>query len=301
MASAPGSRSPSQFSCWPGWPFLATRALQDAEGSIELVDPHVFRACARIRAIFRSPTRLAKVSKNKIRRNFSLTNSASRSRTPFIPTPRALFATSLNAHSLRRGVGNRSRRRTRSTNQPILPNELRSGLSPGRSLEGHKVPERSAFENGADRHYRGHPASDACWPKTDCSVHIKSCALVVDTRFGSADPRDDGRPGARRDRRCVAVGSDRGLLRDEGQHPDRGRSAREGARRPPWSFGSSWGCGVRSKNWKRDLNKLISENRGEIPTILRSYGGVPLLDENDKPILALTPAPRPAHRVYAHE
>ena len=43
--------------------------------------------------------------------------------------------------------------------------------------------------------------------------------------------------------------------------------------------------GVRhsDQNWKRTLNKLISENQTEIQAILRSYG-VPLLDENDKPI-----------------
>jgi quinoprotein dehydrogenase-associated probable ABC transporter substrate-binding protein len=45
--------------------------------------------------------------------------------------------------------------------------------------------------------------------------------------------------------------------------------------------------GVRhsDQNWKRDLNKLISQNRAEIDAILRSYG-VPLLDENDKPLAA---------------
>ena len=43
--------------------------------------------------------------------------------------------------------------------------------------------------------------------------------------------------------------------------------------------------GVRhsDQNWKRALNKVISENQSEIQAILRSYG-VPLLDENDKPI-----------------
>ena len=43
--------------------------------------------------------------------------------------------------------------------------------------------------------------------------------------------------------------------------------------------------GVRhsDQNWKRTLNKLISENQDEIQAILRSYG-VPLLDENNKPI-----------------
>ena len=43
--------------------------------------------------------------------------------------------------------------------------------------------------------------------------------------------------------------------------------------------------GVRhsDQNWKRTLNKLISENKGEIQAILQSYG-VPLLDESDQPI-----------------
>jgi quinoprotein dehydrogenase-associated probable ABC transporter substrate-binding protein len=45
--------------------------------------------------------------------------------------------------------------------------------------------------------------------------------------------------------------------------------------------------GVRhsDQNWKRELNKLIAENHGEIDAILRSYG-VPLLDETDKPLAA---------------
>ena len=41
--------------------------------------------------------------------------------------------------------------------------------------------------------------------------------------------------------------------------------------------------GVRhsDQNWKRDLNKLISQNRAEIDAILASYG-VPLIDESGK-------------------
>jgi hypothetical protein len=43
--------------------------------------------------------------------------------------------------------------------------------------------------------------------------------------------------------------------------------------------------GVRpsDQNWKRQLNKFISENGAEITQILVSYG-VPLLDENGAPI-----------------
>jgi quinoprotein dehydrogenase-associated probable ABC transporter substrate-binding protein len=45
------------------------------------------------------------------------------------------------------------------------------------------------------------------------------------------------------------------------------------------------GMGVRpaDQNWKRQLNRLIQENQGEINKILLDFG-VPLLDENDRPI-----------------
>lgn len=45
------------------------------------------------------------------------------------------------------------------------------------------------------------------------------------------------------------------------------------------------GMGVRAsdQNWKRRLNRLIQENQPEINKILLDYG-VPLLDENDRPI-----------------
>jgi quinoprotein dehydrogenase-associated probable ABC transporter substrate-binding protein len=45
------------------------------------------------------------------------------------------------------------------------------------------------------------------------------------------------------------------------------------------------GMGVRGadQNWKRLLNRLIAENQGEINRILLDFG-VPLLDENDRPI-----------------
>ncbi|SEM28807.1 substrate-binding domain-containing protein [Bradyrhizobium sp. OK095] len=49
------------------------------------------------------------------------------------------------------------------------------------------------------------------------------------------------------------------------------------------------GMGVRpaDQNWKRQLNKLIQENQGEINKILLDFG-VPLLDENDRPLGAET-------------
>ncbi len=54
------------------------------------------------------------------------------------------------------------------------------------------------------------------------------------------------------------------------------------------------GMGVRSadQNWKRLLNRLIQENQPAINKILLDFG-VPLLDENDRPITAEMTAKRP--------
>jgi quinoprotein dehydrogenase-associated probable ABC transporter substrate-binding protein len=54
------------------------------------------------------------------------------------------------------------------------------------------------------------------------------------------------------------------------------------------------GMGVRNadQNWKRQLNRLIQENQPDINRILLDFG-VPLLDENDRPITAEAPAKSP--------
>ena len=54
------------------------------------------------------------------------------------------------------------------------------------------------------------------------------------------------------------------------------------------------GIGVRAadQNWKRQLNRLIQENQPEINKILLDFG-VPLLDENDRPIGAETATKSP--------
>ncbi|HEY3030469.1 MAG TPA: quinoprotein dehydrogenase-associated putative ABC transporter substrate-binding protein, partial [Bradyrhizobium sp.] len=54
------------------------------------------------------------------------------------------------------------------------------------------------------------------------------------------------------------------------------------------------GMGVRpaDQNWKRLLNRLIQENQSTINKILLDFG-VPLLDENDRPISAEMTAKQP--------
>jgi quinoprotein dehydrogenase-associated probable ABC transporter substrate-binding protein len=52
---------------------------------------------------------------------------------------------------------------------------------------------------------------------------------------------------------------------------------------PRMSFRIGMGVRPSDQNWKRQLNRLIQENQTEISRILLDYG-VPLLDDNDRPI-----------------
>jgi quinoprotein dehydrogenase-associated probable ABC transporter substrate-binding protein len=52
---------------------------------------------------------------------------------------------------------------------------------------------------------------------------------------------------------------------------------------PRLAYRISMGVRAADQEWKRQLDRLIREHQGEINTILASYG-VPLLDDNDRPI-----------------
>jgi len=52
---------------------------------------------------------------------------------------------------------------------------------------------------------------------------------------------------------------------------------------PPLAFRIAMGVRPADQNWKRQLNRLIAENQGDINRLLLGFG-VPLLDEKDQPI-----------------
>jgi quinoprotein dehydrogenase-associated probable ABC transporter substrate-binding protein len=54
---------------------------------------------------------------------------------------------------------------------------------------------------------------------------------------------------------------------------------------PQLAFRIAMGVRPADQNWKRQLNKLIADNQGDINRILLGFG-VPLLDEKDRPITA---------------
>src|SRR5262245_3160097 len=58
---------------------------------------------------------------------------------------------------------------------------------------------------------------------------------------------------------------------------------------PQLAYRIAMGVRPSDQNWKRLLNRLLAENRTEINRLLVGFG-VPLLDENDRPITTDTPA-----------
>ena len=54
---------------------------------------------------------------------------------------------------------------------------------------------------------------------------------------------------------------------------------------PALNFRIAMGVRPADQNWKRQLSKLIEENQPAINKLLLDFG-VPLLDENDRPITA---------------
>ena len=54
------------------------------------------------------------------------------------------------------------------------------------------------------------------------------------------------------------------------------------------AFRIAFGVRHSDQNWKRDLNQFIAQNKAELEKILLDYG-VPLIDEEGKPIARTTP------------
>ena len=203
---------------------------QDAEGSIELVDPHVFRACADPRDLPFS-NEAGEGFENKIAELFAHKLGKSVAYT-FYPDATGFIRNTLNAHrcDVVLGIAQGD-----DLVQPTNPYYRTSYVAayrqdgPLKGLDSLSDPRLKTARIGI---VAGTPPATFL-AENGLLGQIKSYALVVDTRFDSPthDMMDD--LDTRRDRRRVALGSVRGLLRDEGQDADRGGPAREGARRPP--------------------------------------------------------------------
>lgn len=263
------------WSVWPG----AGRA-QDAEGSIELVDPHVFRACADPRDLPFS-NEAGEGFENKIAELFAHKLGKSVAYT-FYPDATGFIRKTLNAHrcDVVLGIAQGA-----DIVQPTNPYYRTSYVAayhqdgPLKGLDSLADPRLKTAKIGI---VAGTPPATVL-AENGLLGNIRSYALVVDTRYDSPthqmmDDLDRGDIDV-----ALLWGPLAGYYAMKSKTPTAVVPLVKEQGGPQMVFRIVMGVRHSDQNWKRDLNKLISENQSEIQAILRSFG-VPLLDENDKPL-----------------
>ena len=253
---------------------------QDAGGSIELIDPNVFRACADPHALPFSneagegfENKIAALLAHKLGKSVGYT---------FYPDATGFIRNTLNAHrcDVVLGIAQGD-----DLIQPTSPYYRTSYViayhqdGPLKGLDSLGDPRLKTARIGI---VAGTPPATLL-AEDGLLGHIKSYALVADSRFVS--PTHEMMDDLERGEIDVALlwGPIAGYYATKAKTPTAVVPLVKEQGGPPMVFRIVMGVRHSDQNWKRALNKLISENQDEIQAILRSYG-VPLLDENDKPI-----------------
>jgi quinoprotein dehydrogenase-associated probable ABC transporter substrate-binding protein len=255
---------------------------QDAAGgdSIELVDSQVFRACADPRNLPFS-NEAGEGFENKIGELFARKLGKSVAYT-FYPGATGFIRNTLNAHRCDVVLGIAQGDDIVQPTNPYYRTSYAAAYRKGGPLEGLDSlsdPRLSKVKIGA---IAGTP------PVTFLAANgllgqIKSYALVVDTRFESPthammDDLDSGEIDV-----ALLWGPIAGYYASKAKTPTTVAPLLKEHDGPRMVYRIVMGVRHSDQNWKRTLNKLISENQSEIDAILLSFN-VPLLDENDQPI-----------------
>jgi quinoprotein dehydrogenase-associated probable ABC transporter substrate-binding protein len=113
--------------------------------------------------------------------------------------------------------------------------------------------------------------------------NAKSYPLVIDTRVDSSAQAMMRDLVAGEIDLAILWGPMAGYYAKQANPPMRVVLLAREAGGPPLAFRIAMGVRPADQNWKRQLNKLIAENQGDINRLLLGFG-VPLLDEKDQPI-----------------
>jgi quinoprotein dehydrogenase-associated probable ABC transporter substrate-binding protein len=253
---------------------------QDAEGSIELVDPHVFRACADPRDLPLS-NEAGEGFENKIADLFARKLGKSVGYT-FYPDATGFIRNTLNAYHCDVVLGTAQGDDLVQPTNPYYRTGYAAAYRQDGPLKGMDSLSDPRLKTARIGIVAGTP------PATYLAMNgllgqIKSYRLAVDTRYDSSthemmDDLDKGEIDV-----ALLWGPFAGYYASKAKTPTAVVPLTKEQGGPRMVYRIVMGVRHSDQNWKRTLNKLISENQGEIQGILRSYG-VPLLDENDKPI-----------------
>ncbi|MBV8441455.1 MAG: substrate-binding domain-containing protein [Hyphomicrobiales bacterium] len=261
-------------------PGVAGAQDADAEDSIELIDPHVFRACADPRNLPFS-NEAGEGFENKIAELFAgeLGKSAAYA---FYPSATGFIRNTLNAHRCDVVLGIAQGDDLVQPTNPYYRTSYAAAYRTGGPLEGLDSLSDPRLMTAKIGIVAGTPPATYL-AENGLLGRIKSYPLGVDTRYDSSthDMMDD------LDRGEIDVALLWGPI--AGYYALKAKTATTVAPLlkehdgPQMVYRIVMGVRHSDQNWKRALNKLISENQSKIQAILRSFG-VPLLDESDKPI-----------------
>ena len=254
----------------------------DLGAALELVDPHVFRACADPRNLPFSneagegfENKIAELLAHKLGKGLAYA---------FYPGATGFIRNTLNARRCDVVMGIALGDDLVQPTNPYYRTAYVAAYAKGGAFDGLDSLADPRLKTAKIGIVAGTP------PVTYLATnglldHIKSYALMVDTRYDSpnAQMMDDLEKGV------IDVALMWGPI--AGYYATKSKTAMTLAPLvketggPKMTYRIAMGVRHSDQNWKRDLNKLLSQNRAEIEQILRGYG-VPLLDEHDQPLPA---------------
>ena len=260
--------------------FAAVRAQDADEGSIELVDPHVLRACVDPRNLPFSneagegfENKVAELLARKLGKSVAYA---------FYPGATGFIRNTLNAHRCDVVMGIAQGDDLVQPTNPYYRTAYAAVFRKGGALEGLEALGDPRLKSAKIGIVAGTPP--VSYLATDGLLgQIKSYPLVIDTRYDSTSQAmfEDLEKGDI----DVALlwGPIAGFYALRAKTPLTVAPLVKEQSGPKMVYRIVMGVRHSDQNWKRSLNKAIAEGQGEIDSILRAYG-VPLLDESDQPL-----------------
>ncbi len=255
-------------------------AQETEEGSIELVDPHVLRACVDPRNLPFSnqagegfENKIAELLAHKLGKSVGYT---------FYPGATGFIRNTLNAHRCDVVMGIAQGDDFVQPTNPYYRTSYAAVFRKGGSLEGLDSLSDPRLKSVKIGIVAGTPPVSYL-ASGGLLGQIKSYPLVIDTRYDSTsvammDDLEKGEIDV-----ALLWGPIAGYYALKAKMPMAVAPLVKDQAGPKMIFRIVMGVRHSDQNWKRSLNKAIGESQSEIDAILRSYG-VPLLDENDKPL-----------------
>ena len=257
------------------------RAQQPEAGdAIELVDPQVFRACADPRDLPFSneagegfENKIAELLAKKLDKSVAYA---------YYPDATGFIRNTLNAHRCDVVMGVPLGDDTVQPTNPYYRTAYVAAYRKGGPLDGLDGLSDQRLKTAKIGVIAGTPPATYL-ASLGLLRNIKSYALVVDTRFDSTTAQmmhdlDNGDIDV-----ALIWGPLGGYYALKAQTPTAIVPLVKEQGGPKLVYRIAMGVRHSDQNWKRALNKAISDNQPEINEILRSFG-VPLLDENNQPL-----------------